>query len=208
MIGRASLISLSLTLFSFAALAAEDMHGSGHGDTGHGGSTSGLPQLDISSFPSQIFWLGIAFTILYVAFSSKILPGMAANLENRDQTIQNDLTTAERLTGEAADFKQSFQEGLLKARQEATQMIADLDIKMRKDHEKKIADFLKKTEEQISETRQRLEKSTATSMKDIEKHIEEAALIAAKNIAGIDTDGKAVKAALKAVNSNIKMEAA
>ena len=87
-------------------------------------------------------------------------------------------------------------------------MMSDMDNEMRKDHEKKQAAFLKKTEEQISETRKRLDKATADSMKDVEKHIEETALIAAKNIAGIDTDGKAVKAALKAVNSNIKVEAA
>ena len=99
MIGRASLLSLPVTLLSFAAMAAKEMHAAGEdhgqGDAHHGGSTSGLPQLDLSSFPSQIFWLGIGFTILYVAFSSKILPAMAANLENRDQTIKNDLATAE-----------------------------------------------------------------------------------------------------------------
>lgn len=212
MIGRASLYALPVALLSFAAYAAEEIHGAtdeyGHGDAHHGGSSSGLPQMDLSSFPSQIFWLGIGFTILYIAFSSKILPAMAANLENRDQTIQNDLTTAEQLTNEASDFKTSYEESLQNARYEATKMMTDMESDMKKDHEKKQAAFLKKTEEQISETRKRLDKATADSMKDVEKHIEETALIAAKNIAGIDTDGKAVKAALKAVNSNIKVEAA
>lgn len=197
-------IFLTALLIAPAALAAKP-------DDGHGGAkeaTSGLPQLDLTWFPSQIFWLGIAFTILYIAFANKIVPAISANLENRDQVINNDLETAETLTQEASDYQKSYEESLQNARFKATSMVHELDEKMRKDHEKKQTAFLKKTEEKISQTKGRLDEMTAGSMKEIEKHIEETALIAAKNIAGIDTDGKAVKAALKAVNSNIKAEAA
>ena len=174
----------------------------------HHETTAGLPQLDLTWFPSQIFWLGIAFTILYIAFANKIVPAISANLETREQTIQNDLDSAEKLTQEATDFQKSYEESLQNARMESTAMMTALEDEMRQEHEKKQAEFSKKTEKQVSETKDRLEKMTDKSIKEVEKHIEEAALIAAKNIAGIDTDGKAVKAALKAVNSNIKAEAA
>ncbi len=190
-------------LMSFPVLAAKPS-----ADGEYKEATSGLPQLDLSWFPSQIFWLGIAFTVLYIAFASKIIPAISANLENRDQIIHNDLETAEKLTEEAAEFQSSYELSLQNARMEASSMMVELDASMKKDHEKKQIAFQKKTEERMSETKERLDAMTASSMKDIEKHIEETALIAAKNIAGIDTDGKAVKAALKAVNNNIKAEAA
>lgn len=193
-------LAIPMAMISFAALAAKDEH--------HEKASGGLPQLDLSWFPSQIFWLGISFTILYVIFSNKIVPSIAANIENRDQSIQNDLETADRLTKEATEFQENYEEHLKNAHAEASKMLSDLDQKMKKDHEKKQATFLKKTEEQMAETKKRLEKMTADSMSEVESHIEETALIAAKNIAGIDTDGKAAKAALKAVNSNIKVKAA
>ncbi len=192
------------------ALVTQDHHeyaSTGHADEHHA-TTSGLPQLDLTWFPSQIFWLGIAFSILYIAFSTKVIPAIGANLNNRDQTIQNDLAMAEKLTEDAGDFQKSYETSLQNARMEATSMMVELDNEMKKDHEQKQSVFLKKTETQILDTKKRLEKMTANSMKDIELHIEETALMAAKNIAGIDTDGKAVKAALKAVNSNIKAKAA
>ena len=200
------LTTLLLAPAAFAAKpSASDVHATSDGSHE---ATSGLPQLDLTWFPSQIFWLGIAFTILYIAFATRIVPAISANLENRDQIINNDLETAENLTKQASDFQKSYEQSLLNARLESTQMMTDLDDKMRKDHEKKQAAFLKKTEEKILDTKSRLEEMTLSSMKEVEKHIEEAALLAAKNVAGIDTDGKAVKAALKAVNSNIKAEAA
>ena len=146
--------------------------------------------------------------ILYTVFSNKILPGIASNIHDRKQSIENDLEMAEKLTKDAENFKSAFEEELAQAKSNAAQMIADLDADMREEHEKKQAAFLKQSEEKINEAKKNIEKASVKSMKDIEAHIEETSLLAAKAIAGIDTDGKVVKAALKAINSNIKVEAA
>ena len=34
----------------------------------------GLPQLNVHTYPSQIFWLAMMFVVLYVSFSRAILP--------------------------------------------------------------------------------------------------------------------------------------
>ena len=198
-----------LVMASSFALAEDAIH---HGDAHHAAAgdhaTVGLPQLDLTWFPSQMFWLGIAFIILYTSFSGKILPAFAAGLQDREQTIRNDLETADDLTKEAANFQKTYEEGLQNARADAAKMMVDLDLELRKKQEENHAKFLKKTETMIGETKAHLDQMTKSSMTDIESHIEDAAQLAAKNIAGISSDGKAVKAALKSANTNIKTKAA
>src|SRR5690606_28063422 len=64
-----------------------DLHAEGHPTGG------GLPQLDVSTFPSQLFWLFVSFGIMYMIFSRRTLPEISGVLENRQSHIQGDLET-------------------------------------------------------------------------------------------------------------------
>jgi len=180
-----------MTFLPMAAFAAKEGYSDGHQE-----AKAGLPQLDLTTWPSQIFWLGIAFTILYSVFSSKILPAISMNIQNRENTIQNDLRMAEKLTADAMTFQSQYDERLENSRQESMQMSADLDAWIRKTQEEKQAAFQKTVEARTSETKAQIAKMSKKYTKDIEIHIEETALIAAQNIAGIKTDAKAVKLSL------------
>ena len=60
-----------------------------------------MPQLDISTFVPQIFWLAVSFAVLYVLMSRVALPRMTAILEMRAGRIEGDLKEARRLKAEA-----------------------------------------------------------------------------------------------------------
>ncbi|MGE3740510.1 MAG: hypothetical protein AB7I59_13525, partial [Geminicoccaceae bacterium] len=64
----------------------------------HGG---GLPQLDASTFPSQIFWLIVSFATLCWLLSRKALPRVSDILEARQSRISSDLDQAAALRNEA-----------------------------------------------------------------------------------------------------------
>lgn len=65
----------------------------GHDEGGHG-AKSGLPQLDISTFASQIFWLILSFAVLYVIISRFAAPKIGGVIADRAGRIKGDLDAA------------------------------------------------------------------------------------------------------------------
>jgi F-type H+-transporting ATPase subunit b len=85
-----------------------------------------MPQLDFSTYASQIFWLFITFGILYIAMARFALPNVREVLENRRSRIINDLTKAEKLRKEAESAQAGFASSLNKAHEKAHFILQDL----------------------------------------------------------------------------------
>lgn len=103
----------------------------GHGtDAAHGaadaahGASPGMPQLDFSTFPNQIFWLVVALIAIYLILSRVALPRLSAVLAERQGTITNDLAAAEDLKRQAADAEAAYDKALADARAEAQDIAA------------------------------------------------------------------------------------
>ena len=63
--------------------AADAAHGAvdaAQGAAGHAESAGGMPQLDFSTFPNQIFWLLVTLVVIYFVLSRIALPRIAAVL--------------------------------------------------------------------------------------------------------------------------------
>lgn len=45
---------------------------------GHGGGAVGMPQLDVSTWPNQIFWLLVTLTVIYFVLTRVALPRIGA----------------------------------------------------------------------------------------------------------------------------------
>mgnify|MGYP001803302802 CR=1 FL=1 len=65
-------------------------------------SGAGMPQLEFSTFPNQIFWLVVALVVIYVLLSRVALPRIAGVMAERQGTITNDHAAAEDLKRHAA----------------------------------------------------------------------------------------------------------
>jgi F-type H+-transporting ATPase subunit b len=78
-----------------------------------------MPQLDPSTYVSQIFWLLATFVPLYFVLWKVALPRISATLENRQQRIDNDLARAQDLAGEAEGVLAAYEDELAKARARA-----------------------------------------------------------------------------------------
>ena len=63
----------------------------------------GMPQLDFSTFPNQIFWLVVTIVVIYLILQRVALPRIASVLADRSASIQRDLDKAE-------DYKRSAEE--------------------------------------------------------------------------------------------------
>lgn len=124
--------------------AAAAMHGetAAHGAeaAGHAGeATTGLPQLDLSSFPNQIFWLVVTILVLYWVLSRIALPRIAAVISDRQGAITGDLMAAEEFKQKAREAEAAYDKALADARSEAQKIVAANRAEIQKDLDAAIA---------------------------------------------------------------------
>ncbi len=83
---------------------------------------SGMPQLDPSSYPNQIFWLLIALVAIYFVLTRIALPRISSVLAERQGTITNDIAAAEELKQKATEAERAYDRALAEARAEANRI--------------------------------------------------------------------------------------
>lgn len=79
----------------------------------------GFPQLNISTYASQIFWLFVSFILLYALMSKLALPRVASVVESRAAKKDADLARAAEMSAEAEKLKTSYAATLAKAQEDA-----------------------------------------------------------------------------------------
>lgn len=87
-------------------------------------ASTGMPQLDFSTFGNQIFWLLVALVAIYLLLSRVALPRIAAILAERKGTITNDLVIAKDLKAAAVKAEEAYEKALTDARAEAQKIAA------------------------------------------------------------------------------------
>src|SRR5436190_18021875 len=75
-----------------------------------------FPPFAQETFPSQLFWLVICFTLLYVLMAKVALPRVGAILDARRARIDGDLGEANRLKVHAEDSMTAYEKSLAEAR--------------------------------------------------------------------------------------------
>ena len=101
--------------------------------TGEAGKAVGMPQLDFSTWPNQIFWLLVTLVVIYFVLSKIALPRIGAVLADRKSTITNDLAAAEELKQKAVSAEKAYNDALANARTEAAKIVAQAKAEIQKD---------------------------------------------------------------------------
>lgn len=105
-------------------------HDAEHSDTGsasHAESSPGFPQLNIATYPSQIFWLFISFIILYALMSKLALPRVSEVIDARRDLNEENLSKAAAMQAEAEELKNSYTVAMNKAQSDAQAVMAAMD---------------------------------------------------------------------------------
>lgn len=156
---------------------------------------AGMPQLDFSTFPNQIFWLLIALVVIYLVLSRIALPRISGVLAERSGTISNDLAAAEDFKLRATEAEAVYEKALADARIESNRIgdearavaQADLDAALA-EADAKIATQTAAAEANIAEIRASATDNVAIVANDVAQ-----ALVAAM---GTNADQAAIDAAV------------
>jgi F-type H+-transporting ATPase subunit b len=133
-----------------------------------------MPQLDTSSFISQVFWLVISFGLLYLMISKLVYPPTKKILDLRKANIDRDLNTAELLNKEALFIKEQCELLLNQAKKEAKEILLDAEHKNNMMTERLLHEFDHKTHIRLKEATDGLEvtrKNLKPELEQIEKEL-------------------------------------
>ena len=161
------------------------------------GDTPGMPQLDFSTFPNQIFWLVVTLLAIYYIVAKVALPRIAAVLAERQGTITNDLATAEELKQKAVEAEAAYEKALAEARAEAQTIAAETRARIQAD----LAEATKAADAEIAEktagSEARIAEIRDSAMVNVELVAKDTAAALVEALGG-SADQAAVDAAVKA----------
>ena len=161
-------------------------------------SAPGMPQLDFSTFPNQIFWLIVTLVVLYLVLSRIALPRIATVLSERHGAIQRDLDKAEEMKRSAIAAENTYNKALADARAKANDIVNEAKSEIQKDLDKAIA----KADLEIAAKAVESEKAISAIRDSAVQSVEEVANITANNIVDAilpeAADTKTIKAAVAA----------
>lgn len=91
-----------------------------------------MPQLNPEWFASQLFWLLVTFTLLYLLLSRVVLPPLLRVMEERGSRVSGDLARAEELKESAEEARAQYERVLADARLRSQQVFADAALAIRR----------------------------------------------------------------------------
>jgi len=86
-------------------------------------SKAGLPQLDLNTYPSLIFWSIISLIIGYVLMAFIVTPRIKSILNLRETNIQNDLIKAKASNQEAEDVNKEISTNQIRIKSKSAALI-------------------------------------------------------------------------------------
>ncbi len=167
-----------------------------HGDAHHE-EIKGLPQLDPTWYPSQIFWLAVTFALMYLPFRFKILPDLSSVIERRSEKIDGDLTAAKRFREEAEETHAAYEAILAEARDESSALFIRAEEKIKAKSQEEFQAFYKHATKLIEETEAEILAAKDNAIGEMNDIAAEVAATAAEALVGIKTDKQSALSIIK-----------
>lgn len=161
-----------------------------------------MPQLDVTTFSSQIFWLVVTFIALFLIMWRVSVPKIADALEARQKRIDDNLARAEELKKEAEAAMEAYEASLADARSEAQSAVLEANAKLAEESQTREAELGEALAKRIAESEANIAAAMDEAIANIRDAAAEVAVSAAERLTGeapsADDAGASVDAAIKA----------
>lgn len=163
---------------------------------------AGLPQLDATTYSSQVVWLVITFIALYILMAKVALPRIGEILEERQNKIEDNLAKAEELKNQADAAAQAYETSLSTARSKAQAAIRDVKEKAASEAHARQSALNETLKSQISASEQAITKARDEALAGIKDVATEVASRIVEKLIGEAPDSKTVTGAIAAALKN------
>ena len=184
--------------FYFTLMSSSIVHAS---DT-----KAGLPQLDLSTYPSLMFWAVISLIIGYFLMSFLVAPNIKSILNLRETNIQNDLVKAKASTQENEKIKQEIIDHQKDIKLRSQKLINEALYDSKLSIEKTEHDIAKKINLKISKADKNIQELQKNIISDLVNSADEIIIEIVKKFTNINHDKANLKQVVKAASKNILTE--
>ena len=167
---------------------------------------AGLPQLDLSTYPSLIFWAIISLVLGYILMRYLVTPNIKSILNLRETNIQNDLVKAKSSNQEAEKIKQTILKNQEDIRLKSKTIIDQALTESKTIIENADNEISKKMNLKIIETEKNLTKLQDNVINEIVNNADEITAKVINKLSTIKQDKASIKQAVKIASKNIITE--
>ena len=166
--------------------------------------SGGMPQLNPEFWFSQIFWLIIAFGLLFIVLSKFILPKISENLEGRKSQILENIEAAEKQRETSENKIKEYEKIIIDSKNEAKNYFSKarekilIDINKKKETLKnEINKEIKKAEKEITDLKNK-------SPDKINKIAIETSSNLVKQLIGVEVNNSSISAIIEDTSKKVK----
>jgi F-type H+-transporting ATPase subunit b len=158
-----------------------------------------MPQLDVATFPTQVFWLAISFFALYLLMSWLGLPRIRRIIDARRQRVAGDLERAGQMKSEAEAVIAAYEKSLAEARAEAQRTLKETAERLNAEAAERLRGVAQKLAGETAAAEKRIAEAKAAALRNVRTVAVDVARAATEKLTGMAVDAERTAAAVDAV---------
>ncbi|MEM8854333.1 MAG: F0F1 ATP synthase subunit B [Pseudomonadota bacterium] len=163
----------------------------------HGAEESLFPPFDVLLWPSHLFWLAIAFGLLFYFVNRLIVPQVGGIMEDRRDRIASDLGEASRLSRETDEVITAYEEELAEARRKANAIAQTRRDEIKAELERQRADTEASLQRRIDDAEKAIARRRDAALADVDAIATDAGRTIVEELAAITISEAEVREAVK-----------
>ena len=167
---------------------------------------TGLPQLDLNTYPSLMFWSFVSLIIGFILMKYLVTPNIKSILNSRETNIQNDLVKAKTSNQEAEKIKQSIIKNQEDIRSSSQKIISNSLLESKQTIEKKDKEISAKLELKVSEAENKILHTQNIVINEVVSSAEEITANIVKKFTNIKYDKSNIRKAIKLASKKLLTE--
>lgn len=156
-----------------------------------------MPQLNPEFFVSQLFWLVVFFSFLFVFLWRVSLPRIATVLEKRQNKIDESLSNAKKLQEEAKEIEVNINEKIKIAKKETDDQIKKIITSLENEVSSQLSTLDRDLEEKISKSEKEIISNRNSQMENINDQITDITKTIVSKITDINLSDSDINKAIK-----------
>ena len=163
-----------------------------------------MPQLDISGFSPQIFWLIISFVCLWWLMAKVALPKVGLVLEERQAKINDSLEMAKSLQREAEGEIEAYETTISEARENARTVVNEATLQGTQESLAKQTELRETLKKKIALAEAEIGAAKDSALESIHKSATEIASVTLSRLGGITSTEDKLNVAIKNIMNTDK----
>ena len=167
----------------------------------------GLPQLDFTTWPTQLFWLVVTFLIGYLLMWRVVAPKISVVLDERRERITSDIEAAKQADADAKTMKAEYEAELDDARNKAADAARDAVAAAKAESDKTEADLAAKLSKKVKTAETKLASAREDALAGLNEAAQSATVDIVAQVTGIKLSAADAKKSVTAAAKQLAKEA-